>query len=112
MPMTATRAAVRAPTTTPPGTGHLHHALEDARDLARLNDFCSAHVCTVDQVSTDGVRLAPLKVFALMRTKGYTVSDPFRPQQQLRKGFTTWLVDITLPDGTGVALGFYTPNTS
>lgn len=112
MPTTATRTAVRVPHTTPPGTGELHHALEDARDLARLNNFCSAHVCTVGQVSTDGKRLDPLKVFALMRTSGYQVSDPVRPQQQLRKGFTTWLVDITLPAGPAVQLSFCTPNTS
>ncbi len=108
MPTTASRPAQ----TTPLGTGALHHALEDARDLARLNDFCSAHVCTVAQVSVDGIRLDPLKVFDLMRTKGYTVSEPHRPQQQLRAGFTTWLVEITVPNGARVQLGFHTPNTS
>jgi len=104
--------AVRVPHTTPPGTGVLHHALEDARDLGRLNHFCSAHVCTVDQVSKDGKRLDILKTFDLMRARGYQVSQPTRPQQQLRKGFTTWLVEISLPSHASVTLGFYTPNTS
>lgn len=108
MPTTATRATH----TTPPGTGALSHALEDARDLGRLNDFCRAHVCTPDQVSADGKRLAMLKVFALMRTRGYAVTDPVRPQQQLRKGFTTWTVDVTVPGGAAVSLAFCTPNTS
>jgi hypothetical protein len=104
--------AARPAHTTPPGTGVLHHALEDARDLARLNNFCSAHVCTTDQVSADGKRLNMLKVFALMRTRGYTVSNPVRPQQQLRRTHTTWLVDITTPAGPSVRLSFCTPNTS
>lgn len=111
MPTTATRAPARAHTT-PPGTGVLHHALEDARDLGRLNDFCSAHVCTSAQVSTDGKRLDMLKVFALMRTRGYQVSQPVKPQQQLRKGYTTWTVDVTVPAGAAVSLAFSTPNTS
>ncbi len=111
MPTTAVRAAARAQTT-PPGTGALHHALEDARDLGRLNAFCSAHVCTVDQVSADGKRLDMLKVFGLMRTRGYQVSQPSKPQQQLHKAHTTWTVDITVPTGAAVSLAFSTPNTS
>jgi hypothetical protein len=111
MPTTAVRAPVRAHTT-PPGTGELAHALEDARDLGRLNAFCSAHVCTPAQVSADGKRLDMLKVFDLMRTRGYQVSEPARPQQQLRKGHTTWLVEVRLPGGVGVTLSFSTPNHS
>ncbi len=110
MPTTAVRANTRAHHTTPPGTGVLHHALEDARDLGRLNAFCCAHVCTVGQVSTDGKRLDMLKVFDLMRARGYHVGEPTRPQLQQRKGFTTWLVHVVLPDRTEVTLGFYTPN--
>ena len=98
--------------TSPIGTGQLHQALEDSRDLARLHDFCSAHVCTVDQVSDDSVRLAPLKVFALMRQHGYQVSEPRRLQQQLNRAGTTWVVDVTLPAGVAVRLAFITPNTS
>jgi hypothetical protein len=111
MPTTATRAPARAHTT-PPGTGELAHALEDARDLGRLNAFCSTHVCTPDQVSTDGKRLDMLKVFDLMRARGYQISQPVKPQQQLRKGHTTWTVDVTVPAGASVALAFFTPNTS
>ncbi len=98
--------------TSPLGTGQLHKALEDSRDVARLHAFCSAHVCTVDEVSDDNVRLAPLKVFALMRQHGYQVSEPRRPQQKLRKGFTAWLVDVTLPNQTSCSLAFHTPDTS
>jgi hypothetical protein len=111
VPTTATHAPARGHTT-PPGTGVLSHALEDARDLGRLNDFCSAHVCTTDQVSADGKRLDMLKVFDLMRERGYQVSTPTKPQQQLRKGHTTWTVDVTLPKGAAVSLAFCTPNTS
>jgi hypothetical protein len=97
---------------TPIGTGHLHQALEAARHLKALNDFCSAHVCTTADVSADGKRLNMPKVFALMRSRGYTVSDPKRSNQQPRPGQTLWLVSITFPDGIAAQLGFYTPNTS
>jgi len=101
----------RPPQTTPIGTGELHQALEDARDLSRLHAFCSAHVCNSDEVSSEGLRLDPLKVFALMRTRGYQVSDPRPAQQQLCSGFTAWLVDIAVPGGHVVQLAFFTPNT-
>lgn len=112
MPATATRAVQRPLQSAPLGSGQLHQALEDSADIARLHAFCRAYVCTPGSVSSDGKRLDPLKVFDLMRAKGYQVAIPRRPQLQQRKGFTTWLVDVTLPDQTGVRLGFYTPNTS
>lgn len=99
--------------TTPPGTGHLHQALEDARDLATLHAFCSAHVCTSVEVSSDGKRLDMLLVFDLMRSRGYGLSTPARAPHQPKKGFTGWLVDVVLPNsGTQCALGFYTSNNS
>jgi hypothetical protein len=52
-----------------------------------------------------------LKVFALMRTRDYLVSEPKHAQQQRRPGFTAWLVDITVPAGATVQLAFFTPNT-
>jgi|GEM_PF-3545680 len=111
MPTTTTRPApTRAAHTTPIGTGALHQALEDARDLSRLHDFCRAHVCTSDEVSADGKRLDMLKVFALMRARGYQVSEPKHAQQQRRPGFTAWLVDITVPSRHVVQLAFFTPN--
>lgn len=94
------------------GTGELHQALEDARDLSRLHAFCSAHVCNSDDVSAEGLRLDPLKVFALMRSRGYQVAEPSRSPHQPRKGFTAWLVDIQLPAGPSVRLAFFTPNAS
>ncbi|NHZ83571.1 hypothetical protein F2P44_30525 [Massilia sp. CCM 8695] len=78
---------------------------------ATVHNFCSAHVCTPDLVSADGVQLDLLMVFALMRRRGYHVSEPRRPQQQLNRKATTWLVDVTLPAGTFVQLAFPTPNT-
>lgn len=109
---TATRAHNSRARTTLPGTGHLHQALEDARDLAELDRFCSAEACTRAEVSGDGKRIDMLRVFDLMRSRGYTISPPVRPQTQLKKGFTAWLVDVTLPGpGPSCRLCFYTPNT-
>jgi hypothetical protein len=104
------RTTARQPHAKPLGTGPLHRALEEADEISRLNSFCSAHVCTSDQVSKDGKRLDMLMVFALMRTRGYTVSEPTRPQQQPRKTHTMWLVEVTLPSGPAVRLSFCTPN--
>lgn len=109
---TATRAPNARARTTPPGTGHLHQALEEARDRAQLEQFCSAHVCTPAEASSDGKRIDMLRVFDLMRGRGYTVAPPARAQTQLTKGFTAWLVDVTLPGpGASLKLCFYTPNT-
>ena len=91
----------------PLGTGHLHDALEGARDLAALNAFCAAQACTPAEVSSDGRRLDMLRIFDLMRSRGYDVSQPVRPQHQPRKGFTAWLVHIRMP-GAELDMGFYT----
>lgn len=109
--------AHRAPSararTTPPGTGELHRALEDARDRAELSTFCAAHVCTPDQVSKDGKRLDMLMAFDLMRGRGYEISAPTRGQNQPLPGSTKWLVNITLPGpGPSFKLGFYTHNAN
>jgi hypothetical protein len=99
--------------TTPIGTGELHQALEASRDLKALRDFCSAYVCTPDEVSSDGGKtLNVLLVLQFMRGRGYVITEPTRPQQQPRKGHTAWLVGVTLPTGARFQLGFYTPNTS
>ena len=106
MSTTATRAK-------PIGTGHLHNALEDARDLATLQAFCRAIHCTPADISSDGIRVDMLHIFDFMRQRGYGVSVPVQPQAQMRKGATTWLVAITLPHGgPSATLGFYVPNTS
>ena len=101
----------RAPTsrarTTVPGTGELSRALEDARDRDTLNRFCSAHVCTSDQVSEDGKRLYMPRVLQLMRSRGYHVSDPVRAPHQPKRGFTAWLVHIRITRAE-FHLGFYT----
>ena len=97
----------------PIGTGHLHNALEDARDLATLQVFCRAIHCTPADISSDGIHVDMLHIFDFMRVRGYGVGAPTRPQAQMCKGATTWLVAITLPgNGPSVTLGFYVPNIS
>jgi hypothetical protein len=97
--------------TTPPGTGELHRALEETRDRAELQRFCSAHVCTPAEVSSDGTRLDILRVFDLMRGRGYEISQPVRAPHQPKKGFTAWLARVRLPEGPSCDMGFYTTNT-
>jgi hypothetical protein len=107
----AKRAPAGRARSTPPGTGELHQALEDARDRAELNDFCSAHVCTPDQVSIDGKRLDLLMVLDFWRTtREMTISQPVRAKTQPLPGKTKWLVDATLPTGEEFKLGFFTTN--
>lgn len=95
--------------TTPLGTGALHQALEDARDQVELTRFCSAHVCTPDEVSLDGKRLHLPRVLQLMRNRGYQVSDPVHAPHQPKRGFTAWLVHIRIHRAE-FDLGFYTPD--
>lgn len=110
MPTTATRPK---PAAAPIGTGHLHKALEDSRDHARLDDFCSSMRCSPADVSADGIHLDILRVLDLMRARGYQVGAPIKPQQQPRRELTTWLVDVTLPNhGPSLRLGLVTPNAS
>lgn len=110
----STTTATRTPNqrgAAPIGTGHLHQALEDARDLAKLHAFCAATSCTEAEVSSDGVRLDMLRVLDLMRARGYGASSPTKSQHQPRQGFTAWVVDVALPGpGARFAMGFYTPN--
>jgi hypothetical protein len=106
MPATATRAA-------PIGTGALHCALEESRDRGHLQDLCRAVSCIAADVSSDGIRIDMLRVFELMRERGYQVSEPRRPTTQRRPGRTTWLVDVTLPAaGASFVWAFDVPNTS
>jgi hypothetical protein len=106
------RSTTVQPRTKPPGTGELHQALEHARDSHILQAFCNDHGCPVSEVSTDGIHISMPLLLDLMRRRGYSVDAPVRPQTQLRKGHTTWLVNVTLPAGPCCALGFCTPNTS
>jgi hypothetical protein len=108
---TATRNPTARARTTPPGTGHLHQALEDSRDRAQLAQFCSAHVCTPAEVSSDGKRIDMLRVLDLMRARGYEISAPARAHHQPIKGSTKWLAHVRLPTGPSFDMGFYTPNT-
>ncbi len=108
MPSTATptRAA-------PIGRGHLHNALEEARDRAHLQDLCRAVSCSAADVSSDDIHIDMLRVLDLMRQRGYLVSEPRRPTTQRRHGRITWLVDVTLPAGAASFVwAFETPDTS
>jgi hypothetical protein len=109
----STATATRPARTAPIGSGPLHNALEDARDRAKLEAFCLAIGCAPADASSDGVHVDMLRVFDLMRRRGYSVSEPIRPQAQQRKDVTTWLANVTLPaGGPSLVLGFSTPNTS
>lgn len=96
-----------SPNAAPLGTGDLHQALEGAQALAALHAFCSAQVCTPAEVSSDGRRLDILRVFDLIRARGYDVAQPVRPQHQPKKGFTAWIVHIRMPT-VEFDMGFYT----
>lgn len=91
------------------GTGVLHQALEASRDREALHRFCSAHVCTADEVSEDGKRLYLPRVLQLMRNRGYQVDDPVPAPHQPKKGFTAWLVHIRMPK-VKFDMAFYTPD--
>ncbi|WP_036170387.1 hypothetical protein [Massilia sp. 9096] len=91
------------------GTGELHQALEDERNRIQLAEFCSAHVCTPDQVSNDGKRLYLPRVLQLMRDRGYQVSEPAPAPHQPKRGFTAWLVHVRIKSAE-FDLGFYTPD--
>jgi len=119
--VTRTRAPNSRARTTQLGTGELHQVLEDARDRAALAQFCSAHVCTSQDVSEDGRRLHMPRVLQLMRDRGYQVSEPAKSQLQpkAKQGFTAWLVHIRTPRITVQCaelaavefdIGFYTSN--
>lgn len=112
-PRTGRAPAAHAPI----GTGVLHQALEESKERARLSKerarlarLCEHTGCTVDQVSVDGIHLDMPRTLETMRSRGYKVGDPQRPQTQLEKGFTTWYVSIEIPAGPSFALCFYTPN--
>jgi hypothetical protein len=93
----------------PLGTGELHQALTDSRDHAALTEFCSAHVCTPEEVSADGKRLHLPHVLQLMRKRGYQVSEPARSthQPKAKQGLTAWLVHIRTAR-VEFDIGFYT----
>lgn len=110
--MTTAAIARRIPAA-PIGTGILHQALEDARDLDRLHRLCRVQGLDPDAISTaDGKRVDMFRAFAAMRAQGYVIGDPKRSQTRLKRGLTTWLVDIQIPAGPSLSIGFYTPNTS
>ncbi len=106
---TAAATRTRSTHAAPIGAGELHNALETSRDLHRLHGFCAVHRCAEEAVSVDGTRLDMPRVFALMRSRGYLVSDPETPQTQRKFGMITLLVQITLPAGPSFKLAYYEP---
>lgn len=97
------------PAAAPLGTGALHQALEASSAAAALQSFCQSTGMRPDEVSADGVHLDVLHVFDALRSRGYQVGQPQRPQHQPKKGFTAWWVHVRKA-GVEFALGFYTAN--
>lgn len=95
------------PASAPLGTGALHQALEASSAAGALQSFCQNTGMRPDEVSADGVHLDVLRVFDALRSRGYQVGQPQRPQHQPRKGFTAWWVHVR-KSGAEFALGFYT----
>ena len=108
MPSTATRKPVQAPL---PSSQSLHDTLASANDAAQLASFTRNTGCTAQEVAGADGRLSILQVFEAMRSRGYRVTEPVRPQQQPRAGFTAWCVSMTLPKGVSFKLAYHTPGT-
>ena len=106
MPTTATRKAAKA---TLPNSQSLHDTLASANDAAVLARFARNTGCSTTEVAGPDGRLGILQVFDAMRRRGYRVTEPKRPQSQLRAGFTAWLVTVTLPKGVSFDLVYHTP---
>ena len=106
MPSTATRKPAKAPL---PSSQSLHDTLASANDAAQLARFTRNTGCAAKEVTGADGRLSILQVFEAMRHRGYHVTEPVRPQQQPRAGFTAWLVTVTLPQGVMFDLAYHTP---
>ena len=108
MPSTATRKPAKAPL---PSSQSLHDTLASANDAAQLARFTRNTGCAANEVIGADGRLSILQVFDAMRRRGYHVTEPVRPQQQPRAGFTAWCVSVTLPKGISFKLAYHTPGT-
>ena len=98
-----------AATHAPLGSGDLHAALAAADASARLASFARTVGCDPLDLSADqGKSLDILRIISVMRGRGYTIADPVRPQQQLARGMTTWLLAISF-GGCSATLGFHLP---
>lgn len=115
--MTTATAHRKTPAPTPHhvplGCGDLHLALAAQEAAAHLSRFARDVGCSPSDISTpDGKGIDILRVFDVMRARGYLVDTPIKPQAQPRRheGLTTWTVKITLPNsGPSLMLGFYEP---
>ena len=105
MPSTATRKPAKAL----PSSQSLHDTLASANNAAQLERFTRNTGCTTQEVAGADGRLSILQVFEAMRRRGYHVTEPVRPQQQPRAGFTAWCVSVTLPKGISFKLAYHTP---
>lgn len=106
MPSTATR---KPPKAALPSSQSLHDTLVSANDAAQLARFTRNSGCAAKELTGPDGRLSILQVFEAMRRRGYHVTEPVRPQQQPRAGFTAWCVSVTLPKGVSFKLAYHTP---
>ena len=104
MPSTASRKPAKAL----PSSQSLHDTLASANDAAQLARFTRNTGCSAHEVAGADGRLSILQVFEAMRRRGYQVTEPVRPQQQPRAGFTAWCVSVTLPKGVSFKLAYHT----
>ncbi|MET3135292.1 hypothetical protein AAKU55_005600 [Oxalobacteraceae bacterium GrIS 1.11] len=83
--------------------------LETMQAATRLASFAELTNCNPLELSADGGKsLDLLSVLNAMRARGYSVSTPKKPQTQLIRGFTTWLVSVSVQK-VGVTLAFNIP---
>ena len=94
-----------------PTSQSLHDTLASANDAAQLARFTRNTGCAAQEVTDANGRLSILQVFEAMRRRGYHITEPVRPQQQPRAGFTAWCVSVTLPKGISFKLAYHTPGT-
>lgn len=94
----------------PAPASSLSSALAASAGAARVNQFAQSNGLEPSEVSADGVSLSILQVFDAMRRRGYTISEPVRPQAQpqLARGLVAWTVAIVVA-GVSAKLVYYTP---
>ena len=81
----------------PTDNSHLSQALAASTAAAKLRSFCKTTGCDPLDLSADGGKsLDLLRVLEAMRKRGYDVGTPVKPQAQLTRGHTTWLVTIAV----------------
>lgn len=81
----------------PSDNSPLSQVLAASSATAKLSSFCQFTGCDpLDLSADDGKSLDLLRVLEAMRKRGYEVTTPVKPQAQLTRGHTTWLVTICI----------------